>query len=98
MSYHDILAEDQRLVTLRGLQEMPGYSANDSILHSVLEQYGHRLSRDQVRTHLSWLGEQGLVSLQTLGNTHIAALTERGADVACGRASVPGVKRPGPKG
>lgn len=97
MSYQDVLNEDQRLVLLRGLLEMPGYSSNDSILHTVLEKYGHHLSRDKVRTHLFWLKEQELVNLDTVSSTLIADLTGRGEDVARGRANAPGVKRPGPK-
>lgn len=98
MSYQDILNEDQRLVILRSLEEMPGYSANDSILHSVLLKYGHSISRDQLRSHLFWLQEQSLVGLEQLGSTYIATVTARGVDVAAGRSKTPGVKPPGPRG
>lgn len=98
MSYKQILNEDQRLVILRGLDEMPGYSANDSILQTVLDKYGHQLSRDKVRNHIAWLAEQDLVSIEALGSTYIATLTSRGGDVAAGRTTAPGVKKPLPKG
>ena len=98
MSYKQIVIEDQRLVILRGLHDMQGYSANDSIIQTVLEQYGHRISRDQVRTHLSWLSEQGLISIQSVGETFVATLTNRGSDVSTGRSTVAGIKRPAPKG
>ncbi|EQB9053855.1 ArsR family transcriptional regulator, partial [Vibrio cholerae] len=59
-----------------------------------LDAYGHKISRDVVRTHLFWLQEQGLVSLRDVGDCQIARLTGRGEDVATGQAVVPGVKRP----
>jgi len=98
MSYRDILDENQRLCILLALEEMPVYQANDSILHTVLERYGHSLSRDQVRTHISWLQEQGLLTVDMVSRTQVATLTGRGIDVARGRAFLPGVKRPEPKG
>lgn len=88
---------DQRLVVLRSLNEIQGYSANDSVLNDVLYTFGHNLSRDAVRTHLRWLEEQGLVTVQKIGErTLVASITERGVDVATGKAKVDGVKRPAP--
>lgn len=95
-SFHDWLREDWRLAMLQILAESMGYSANLSVLCTLLERMAHHLSRDQVRAELAWLADQGLVTLQDLGATLVARLTERGADVAAGRALVPGVKRPSP--
>lgn len=92
--FKTLLTEDQRLVILRSLLEMQGYEANDSIIDSCLETYGHNISRDLVRSHLSWLAEQGLITLRNVDDCHIARLTGRGEDVAKGQATVPGVKRP----
>lgn len=94
MSIKELLTEDQRLVILRSLHEMHGYEANESIIDSCLHAYGHKISRDVVRSHLFWLQEQGLVSLRDVGDCQIARLTGRGEDVATGQAVVPGVKRP----
>lgn len=92
-----ILTADQRLVLLRTLQET-GFDANESILSSGLEMYGHRISRDLVRNHLNWLEEQGLVRIERLANGYmVATITARGADVAEGRVVVDGVKRPRPR-
>lgn len=95
--YADYLSEDRRLVILRILTEMPGYRANSSVLHTVLQEWGHEPSRDQVKGELRWLEEQRLVQLDDVadGDVLLAKLTERGADVAAGRARVDGVKRPG---
>ncbi|HEJ2039549.1 TPA: ArsR family transcriptional regulator [Pseudomonas aeruginosa] len=95
--YANYLSEDRRLVILRILAEMPTYRANSSVLHTVLQEWGHEPSRDQVKTELRWLEEQQLVALDDVGDGAVllAKLTERGADVAAGRARVDGVKRPG---
>lgn len=90
----DVLAKDRRLVILRALSDQ-NYALNESVLAIVLEEFGHRVSRDVVRTELAWLAEQGLVTLETVGGRLIVAtLTERGGEVATGRAKVPGVRRP----
>lgn len=90
----NILTEDQRLVILRSLTEFNG-ELGESVLQDILDDYGHKVSRDAVHTQMAWLAEQGLVRLRTLVNGYfIAELTRRGQDVAEGRASVPGVKKP----
>ena len=94
MSYQSVLHEDQRLVILRTLVEMNGYQANESILQTILDSYGHNISRDLVVNHLRFLEEQGLVSLEDIRGILVATLKSRGEDVAAGRATVPGVKRP----
>ena len=97
MSYQNLLTEDQRLVILRILNEMPGHQANDSILQTILGSYGHNISRDAVRTRLNWLAEQELITVEDITGIQVATLTGRGADVANGHATQPGVKRPSPK-
>lgn len=94
-SFAEFLRNDVRLVILRLLAEMPAYSANSSVLTVALGRFGHAITRDQVKTELAWLQEQGLVSCEDLGAVLVATLAERGADVARGLAIVPGVARPG---
>lgn len=89
------LAEDRRLVILRVLAELPAYRTNSYLLQTLLRQWGHEPSADQVKGDLAWLQEQQLVTVEVVESVHIATLTARGADVAAGRATVPGVKRPG---
>ncbi|MDH1007411.1 ArsR family transcriptional regulator [Pseudomonas nicosulfuronedens] len=93
--YADFLRQDMRLVILRLLVEMPAYRANSSVLNAALDSFGHAVSRDQVKTELAWLAEQGAISLEDIGPVVVATLTERGHDIAAGRARVPGIKRPG---
>lgn len=93
--FAEFLREDIRLVLLRLLSEMVAYRANSSVLTMALDSYGHTLSRDQVKTELQWLSEQGAIALSDVGPVLVATLTERGQDIAAGRARVPGIKRPG---
>ncbi|MCK5296460.1 MAG: ArsR family transcriptional regulator [Alphaproteobacteria bacterium] len=96
-NYKNYVAEDRRLVILRILNEEPDYAINDSVLQTALSQIGHGVSRDVIRTDLSWLEEQGLVSVEVIKDKiHVAKLTARGGDVASGRAVVYGVKKPAP--
>lgn len=95
MSFKDYLRRDVRLVMLRILSEMPEYRANSSVIANVLDQFGHAVTRDQAKTELRWLEEQGLVELNEVGSVLVATLQERGQDVARGRATVDGVARPG---
>lgn len=94
MDFSEFLRRDVRLVILRLLAEMPAYSANSSVLTMALERFGHAVSRDFVRSELTWLKEQGLVTIDDLETVLVARLTERGQDVAAARVMVPGVARP----
>lgn len=97
MSFKELITQDQRLVVLRVLSEA-GYDANESIISDGLDLYGHDISRDLVRTHLNWLEEQGLLTIERLKDGYmVASITQRGLDVAQGRVAVEGVKRPRPK-
>ncbi|MBI2770004.1 MAG: ArsR family transcriptional regulator [Burkholderiales bacterium] len=96
-SFQQALAEDRRLSLLLVLAQTPGYSTNAFLLRDAVDSiYGHSASNDQVKTDIAWLSEQGLVTARTAGDVTIATMTARGADVAAGRATVPGVKRPTP--
>lgn len=95
MSYHAVLQEDQRLVIVRSLRDMNG-AANESILQTVLQGYGHSISRDKVKTEIRWLEEQGMLTTQSLNGILVCKITQRGLDVAQGHAQVDGIKRPAP--
>ena len=94
-----LVIEDQRLTVLQLLAEAKGYDLSRHVLSPALEQLGHRPSTAALRTLLSWLEEQGMVTIKMIGeDLEVATLTSRGADVASGRASCPGIKRPPPDG
>lgn len=94
MNFSDYLRKDVRLVSLRVLSEMPSYRANSSVIAGVMDRFGHAVTRDQIKTELRWLEEQGLVTIVEAGSVLVATLSERGQDVAEGRAFVDGVARP----
>ena len=98
MNFSDLYAQDQRLALLRILeQDTAAYTLNESMLQDCMGQVGHKCSRDCVRTHLAWLKEQGLVTIDDNLGFYVATLTSRGVDVAQGTATAPGVKRPRPR-
>ncbi len=96
-NFNEFITKDRRLMILNILEEDEGYSMNAYVLQSCLEAVAHEVSMDRLRTDLTWLEEQGLVNLETVGNLCVAKLTQRGADAANGRVVVPGVSRPCPE-
>lgn len=96
MKFDQYQTEDRRLVLLRALEHAAQYTANNYLLRSYCEAVGHTVSSDRLQGDLAWLAEQGLIELRTEKQISVASLTERGLDVATGRAQVPGVKRPEP--
>lgn len=93
--FSEFIRPDQRLVILRLLSELPAYTSNSSVIAQLLSQFGHAMSRDQVKTEIWWLAEQGLLEVDEAESVLVVKLTERGADVVAGRTRVPGVKKPG---
>lgn len=91
--FSQYLRQDQRLVLLSVLMELPSYRANSSVLSDLLCQLGNTMSRDQVKTELRWLADRGLLTLEEAGSVLLATLEERGQDVAEGRERVDGVQR-----
>lgn len=96
MSYADIVEADRRLVILKVLADSAAYACNEHLLGTLVAAFGHAVTNDRLRTDLAWLAEQGLVEVRQVAGVEIATLTQRGLDVAQGRAHVPGVKRPAP--
>lgn len=89
------VSEDQRLEILRALAQAADYSAPEHILRTGLATIGHHPSAAQLRAHLEWLDEVGLIAL--LGDqVRVARLTMAGQDVATGATTRSGVARPRP--
>lgn len=97
MTFAERLMENRRTCILRTLAEAPGYRANDSLLHAMVEEFGIACTRDQVRGDLAWLRDQGFVALDEVAGVYVARITQAGLDVSAGRTTVPGVKRPSPR-
>ncbi len=96
MSYRVLIDEHLRLAILQLLEQDVDYAHNEIVLQGALEQLGHGVSFDRLRSELAWLGEQGLLVVTDVAGLQLAKLTRRGSDVAGGRTRVPGVARPRP--
>lgn len=91
-----IQTEDLRLRILMLLANGTQYSASDALLVSTLPNFGHNVAFDRLNAELAWLEQQGMLSIHIKG-VKIAVATQRGLDVAKGRAYCPGVRQPGPE-
>lgn len=91
------MSAERRAHILRTLAAAPSYRGGERILHEVLEDAGLGCSRDQVRNELAWLHDMALATVREVAGVMIAEITQRGADVASGSATVPGVARPQPQ-
>ncbi|MCB1909974.1 MAG: hypothetical protein KDH15_21645 [Rhodocyclaceae bacterium] len=86
------MSAERRRALLYALSVAPASTLPLRALAHQLDLIGYPVSSDRLRTDLAWCQEQGL-----LGTTDdLATLTERGVDVACGRARLPGVACPPP--
>ena len=96
MNYAEFQTEDRRLVILRALENAAQYRANAYLLRRFCDSVGHAVSADRMESDLAWLAEQGLASREVTQGVTVLTLTQRGLDVAAGRAACPGVARPQP--
>jgi hypothetical protein len=99
MSMLQILAENRRLIVLRGLQEAIDYTLNEHSLGTVCRHYGNAAGKDILRGDLGFLEQHGLIKVERIdaesGKLWIATLTTLGGEVARGRPWE-GVARRGP--
>lgn len=96
MNYEEFQTQDRRLVLLKALEGATQYRANAYLLRTFCDHFGHTVSSDRIEQDVAWLAEQGLLKSASVDGVTIATLTARGLDVAQGRATVPGVKKPAP--
>ena len=83
---------DRRLRILVFVNSSTGRTINSAVLQDLLEQTGHIISADLLRTELAWLEEQGLLLRHEFDDLIVVKITERGVDAACGRTIIPGIK------
>ena len=96
--YLEHQSRHRRLSILRALAEAPEYRTNDSLLATILNEFGIVSTRDQVRTDVTWLRDQGFVTVRETAGVLIVTLGEAGGEIAAGRRTDPGIARPTPKG
>lgn len=92
--FDEYLTEDARLTILKALAGETNVTLNETILTKVLETFGHKRSRDWVRTQILKLAELGAVQTMQAGTVVIATLTQAGLDHVERRSVVSGVARP----
>lgn len=83
----------QSAVRLKMLQLLrkSGMAINHEAMQIALESMGIRMSIDQVRAEMQWLGEMGTVTLMPVAHLTVAEITDKGNDVAKGLSRVPGI-------
>lgn len=97
--FHAFNSRHRRLAILRWLEASPTYTSNESIITDVVNgaDIGINTSRDQTKTELAWLAENGFVTLSGTADFRVATATARGVDVALGRVTHPDIQRPSPR-
>ena len=92
--YSDYLRRHRRLSMLRTLEQAPQYRSNESMITQVLNSMAIATTRDQVRTELLWLEEQGFVTTEDVHGLLIAEATQAGQEIALGRRTHPDIEKP----
>nr|VFK58218.1 MAG: hypothetical protein BECKUNK1418G_GA0071005_100252 [Candidatus Kentron sp. UNK]VFK68323.1 MAG: hypothetical protein BECKUNK1418H_GA0071006_100152 [Candidatus Kentron sp. UNK] len=91
----DLTDHNHRRLVLEILDAAPNGMANTHEIQSLMAGVGSDISHDRLSSHVHWLTEQRLLSLEEVGAGHLSftvcQLTRRGTDVARGRARHPGV-------
>ncbi|PZU15681.1 MAG: hypothetical protein DI589_27670 [Shinella sp.] len=96
VNFEEHSARDARLIILRGLADQPDGRMNETLLTALLETFGHRRSRDYVRTQVHKLRELGAVTITEAGSVVIPRITRAGLDHVESRSYIEGVNRPSP--
>lgn len=79
-------ARHQALVILRVLSVEGSGICNDALLRDFLEVWGLWSSREEIRVLLDGLSREGALTLREQGGIIVVQLTEKGEDLARGRA------------
>nr|WP_169618232.1 ArsR family transcriptional regulator [Ruegeria sp. PR1b] len=93
----EVIKEAHRaLAVLRALERAPCYRMHELVLLDWLRVIALAATRDELTSTACLLEASGLVRLEQHDENRVLELTERGQDVALGRATAEGVLRPGP--
>lgn len=92
-NYSEDQSQQRRREILLLLAADAGYTCNEALLRTLVNQRGVTTSRDQLRSELAWLHEQRLIDVREVADMQVASISGRGLDVASGVAVVPGVWR-----
>jgi hypothetical protein len=93
----EVIKEAHRaLAVLRAIERAPCYRMHELVLLDWLRVIALAATRDELASTACLLEASGLVRLEQHDENRVLELTERGQDVALGRATAEGVLRPGP--
>ena len=95
--YDQFMTEDARLTILKALAGENDLRLNERLIAATLDRFGHRRSREWLRTQLRKLEELGAAKITEAGTVMIAELTRAGLDHVERRAFLEGVERPSPE-
>lgn len=84
-----------RLTILKAVHEEQDHQLNDILIQKRLDYFGHRKSKDWVRTQLRAMADLGVFTLREVGTAMVAEITETGIDHVERRTVVEGIARPG---
>ncbi len=97
MSFDQHMRDDARLRILQTLHRQTDGRLGDAMLEHALDAFGHRRSRDWIRTQLRAMAELGAVTIPVDTAAQIVAeLTRAGLDHVTRRGVIEGIKRPEP--
>lgn len=74
------------------LAESNNAGCNTPLLRDMIRQWGYRYDADTMAIDLAWLSRHGLLTLREIAGVELAAITERGRDVASRDLDLPGVQ------
>lgn len=94
--YSEHRRKHRRLSCLIGLAGSEQRRASDSELWEIVSDFVPS-TRDQIRTELLWLRDNGFVTLREIATILMATITEAGADMAAGRRTDPRIATPSPR-
>ena len=97
MSYIDHMLADARLVILKALSKQVDGRLNEVLITAELDSFGHKRSREWVRTQLNKLEELGAVVNVAQGSVMVAGITRLGLAHVERREVIDGVGRPSPE-
>lgn len=97
MSYAKEVSRHRRLTILRFLSDSPEYTSNAALLQSVCAEFGIASTRDQIKTEILWLEQNGFVTSQDNADFIVATATQSGLEIASGLTKHPGIIRPRPE-
>lgn len=95
LDYADTLRRARRRVILEILADTPDGQSGELFIEPVLNSRRIRSDRDQVRTELAWLRDQGLVDIEDVAGDMYATILAGGRAIAEAKRVHPDIeKRP----